>query len=34
MYDCFLKKLMMWKFRSFYGERKIVRYPFYIKSKK
>lgn len=34
MYDCFLKKLMLWKFRSFYGERKIVRYPFYIKSKK
>ncbi len=34
MYDCFLKKLMMWKFRSFYGERKIVKYPFYIKSKK
>ncbi len=34
MYNCFLKKLMMWKFRSFYGERKIVKYPFYIKSKK
>lgn len=34
MYDCFLKKLMMWKFRAFYGERKIVKYPFYIKSKK